>query len=408
MRINYLSEKAQYYLDQLCVCIGERPVGSAANRAATDFFAETVKGIGFDVETPSFECIDWRHEGARLTVGEEQFEVAPSPYSLGIQVKAPLAAAESVETLKSLDVRGKILLLHGPIAAEPLMPKHFPFYNPEAHQEIVRLLEGGGARAIVCATGRNGGMAGGMYPFPMIEDGDFNVPSVYMTDVEGERLLRYVGRTAHLESRAWREESRGVNVVARRGDGGRRVVVCAHIDTKPGTPGAIDNAGGVAVLLLLAELLADYEGTRDVEIVAFNGEDNYSAPGQQRYLVQNGGRLSEVVLAINIDGAGYYKGRTAFSLYGCETRVADRIRRLFDSRAGFVEGPAWYQGDHSIFVQKEIAALALTSEHVGELTSEITHTAQDRPEIVSADRLVEAAEAVRDVLPGLNEVNAGR
>lgn len=405
MNVKHLSKQAQSYLERLCVDIGERPVGSATNGAATDFFAEAIRHPGFDVETPVFDCIDWRQEGACLTVSGERIEVSPSPYSLGVSAEAPLAAVESVEALATADVQGKILLLHGPIAGEPLMPKNFPFYNPEEHQEIIRLLERGAPRAVICATGRHSGMAGGMYPFPMIEDGDFDVPSVYMTDLEGERLLRHVGEAAALESRAWREASQGKNVVVRKGDVGQRVVVCAHIDTKPGTPGAIDNAGGVVVLLLLAELLAYYDGGLGVEIVAFNGEDYYNAPGQQLYLAQNGGQLSQIVLAINIDGAGYYKGRSAFSLYGCEAGVADGIRRVFGSRAGFMEGPVWYQGDHSIFVQNGVPAMALTSERVEELTSEITHTEKDRPEIVAVDRLVEAANALSDVVLALQKLH---
>ena len=51
-----------------------------------------------------------------------------------------------------------------------------------------------------------------------------------------------------------------------------------------GTPGALDNASGTTVLLLLAELLADYRGSLGVDIVAINGEDYYSAPGEIVYL----------------------------------------------------------------------------------------------------------------------------
>lgn len=36
-------------------------------------------------------------------------------------------------------------------------------------------------------------MMGALYPFPLFEDGDFDIPSVYMTDVEGERLAAYAG-----------------------------------------------------------------------------------------------------------------------------------------------------------------------------------------------------------------------
>ena len=41
-------------------------------------------------------------------------------------------------------------------------------------------------------------MAGGVYPFPLIEDGDFDIPSVYLTAEEGERLAQFLGATATL------------------------------------------------------------------------------------------------------------------------------------------------------------------------------------------------------------------
>jgi aminopeptidase YwaD len=66
--------------------------------------------------------------------------------------------------------------------------------------------------------------------------------------------------------------------VARKGHADRRVVVFAHIDSRIGTPGANDNASGVASLLLLAQLLEDYRGSLCVELVAMNGEDYYSNP----------------------------------------------------------------------------------------------------------------------------------
>jgi aminopeptidase YwaD len=60
-----------------------------------------------------------------------------------------------------------------------------------------------------------------------------------------------------LVSRAQRIAAAGANVVARKGATERRVVLFAQIDAKMGTPGAVDNAGGVTVMLLLAELMAD-------------------------------------------------------------------------------------------------------------------------------------------------------
>lgn len=63
---------------------------------------------------------------------------------------------------------------------------------------------------------------------------------------------------------------------------GKKVVIGSHYDTWFDTPGAIDNAAGVTALLALAEMLVPEDSC--VELVAFNGEDYYSAPGQVLYL----------------------------------------------------------------------------------------------------------------------------
>ena len=51
------------------------------------------------------------------------------------------------------------------------------------------------------------------------------------------------------------------------------LVVGAHYDTVPGSPGADDNASGLAVLLETARLLADMQGNFDVQFVAFSLEE---------------------------------------------------------------------------------------------------------------------------------------
>ncbi|MFN2241443.1 MAG: M28 family peptidase, partial [Anaerolineae bacterium] len=359
MSLEELTAKAEQYLQSLCVDIPHRRVGSEGNRAATAFFAQAIASYGFAVERSEFDCLDWTHGKAHLVAAGTSFEAHISPYSPGCNVRAPLAVASTVGELAAVEAEGKVLLLRGELAKEQLMPKNFPFFNPEEHQQIVHLLETRNPAAIVAATSRNPELAGGMYPFPLIEDGDFDIPSVYMTDEVGERLAAHAGREVSLAIEAERLPAKGYNVIARRGpDSGRRVVLCAHIDAKEGTPGALDNATGVAILLLLAELLQEYGGDMEIEMVALNGEDHYSAAGQILYLRENAGTLGRVALAINMDAAGYHEGDTAYSLYGCPDEIASSIREAFSKQAGIVEGEQWYQGDHSIFVQNGVPAMA--------------------------------------------------
>lgn len=255
-------QKSQQYLHRLCDDIPERCVGSAGNRAAADYFEQVMADCGWQVRSQEFDAIDWHNGGASLQAGGQSFAVQPSPYSLGCDVSAPMLSVDSVSALEKAELGGKIVLLHGGIAREQIMPKNFVFYNPEEHQHIIALLEKGQPAGILCATGLNSSTAGGVYPFPLIEDGDFDIPSVYMTEEEGLRLLPFSGQVAYLRSDSRRIAGKGRNVLAARGQPGTgRVVVTAHIDAKKDTPGAIDNATGVIVLLLLADLLKDYQGS---------------------------------------------------------------------------------------------------------------------------------------------------
>lgn len=394
-----LLEKSKTYLHKLCVEIPSRRVGSEGNRQATDFFARTVSSYGFRTKSPQFDCIDWSQQGAALTIDQTSFEVSISPYSLGCHASAPLAVISTVDELESTDITDRIVLLRAEIAKEQLMPKNFPFYNPDHHQHIIHLLETKKPLAIVAATSRDVVMVGAQYPFPLFEDGDFDIPSVYMTEEEGDRLAGFAGKDVSLESRAKRIPSKGCNVIAfKRANPRRRVVLFAHIDARVGSPGAGDNASGVVVLLLLAELLANYSGHLGIEIVAMNGEDYFSNPGEQQYLALNAGRFGEVVLGINLDDVAYYKGNVAYSLYECPPDIADSIRSVFSGYEGLVEGEAWYQGDHGLFLINQVPALAITSELLAELMAEITHTPKDRPEFVDASKLVKVALALKDLL----------
>jgi len=397
MDTEQLNQKGLAYLKKFCVEIPERCVGSAGNRVATRFFEQEIAAFGWETETREFDAMDWEDGGATLQCGEAGFEVLVSPYSLGCDVEAQLVPASNADDLAGLAMEGKILLLHGDIAKEQLMPKNFVFYNPEEHQRIISLLEKGKPAAIVCATGRNAALAGGVYPFPLIEDGDFDIPSVYMTEEEGIRLLPRVGGAARLRSRSKRIPGTGENVIARKGGSSSgRIVVSAHIDAKKGTPGAIDNATGVAILLLLAKLLEDYDGDKQVEIAAFNGEDYYAVPGQMLYLRENQKRFDDISLNINIDGAGYKEGKSAFSFYGLSEERKNDALAVLSKFDGIVEGAQWYQGDHSIFIQNGRPAIAVSSEWFTNNvdSQEITHTPKDNLEIVDVRKVVEIAEAL--------------
>jgi aminopeptidase YwaD len=198
-----------------------------------------------------------------------------------------------------------------------------------------------------------------------------------------------------LDARRWPGHAR--NVVARRVAAEPRVLVTAHLDTKPGTPGALDNAAGVVVLLQLARLL---HARASVELVAFNGEDYFNAAGEVDYLRRSesaGRSLADFDLVVNIDAAGSAGDDVAWSAYNIEGPDLHRVRRDL-RRSGIVPGPQWWQSDHAIFAMRGCPAVAFTSAHLTEVLATVVHTEADVPEKVDAASLEMLARAIADLL----------
>lgn len=399
--MNDLLKKAKAYLTFLCDIISDRSVGAKGNVEATDWAEKLFREFGWETSMPKFDAMDWKSRGAVLVCEGEKFEILSSPYSLPTDITAPVVPVSTVEELEKADTKNAILMLHGELAKEQYMPKNFVFYNPERHQQVIKLLENSGAKALICATGRNSELAGGSYPFPLFEDGDFNIPSVYMKDIEGERLLKHLKHEVKLVSDCERIPAPGYNVYAHKGPAqGKKIAITAHIDAKKGTPGAIDNATGVIVLLLLAELLKNEKLDIGVDLIAFNGEDYWAVPGQMLYIAEHQGDLSSVSLNINIDGAGYHKGNSAFSFFNLPDKVKKAAEEAMENHPSISEGIQWVQGDHSIFVQFGVPAMAVSSQWFlnNMETQDVTHTPKDKPSIVDLEKIVEIAKAIADII----------
>lgn len=79
------------------------------------------------------------------------------------------------------------------------------------------------------------------------------------------------------------------------------VVIGAHYDTVPGSPGADDNATGVAVLLELARLFAAQRPRRPVCLVAFDLEE-YGLVGSRNYVNALQGKPVHLMLSLEMLG----------------------------------------------------------------------------------------------------------
>lgn len=377
----------------------DRHVGGPGNHAATALFATRLRDLGYEVRATAFECVEWEFGAASVIAGDREFELNVGPYSLPCMVTAPLVAVDSVEALEAIDSLDAVILLHGQIAKAQVMPKNFTFYNPESHKRIVRALEAARPAAVISATGKDPEMVGSQYPFPLFEDGDLNVPNAYMRDVEGAELSNQAGSRVKVRIQSQRIPSTAEHVVAiKPGTGPGRIALFAHIDSRKGSPGALDNAAGVAALMGAAELLAQRELALTLELVPFNGEDNYANPGEMMWVGENAGRFDEIVLGINVDDAAQLGYGDHVSFYGCSEELAGQVSAAIRPGDGITEGPQWFQSDHAILGIYGVPAIAIASEGMHEFMAQYAHTERDTLELADIAAIARIAGFIARVV----------
>jgi aminopeptidase YwaD len=99
-------------------------------------------------------------------------------------------------------------------------------------------------------------------------------------------------------------------------------------------------------------------------------------------------------VAINVDDVGYKEGKSAYSFHSCPPDIQEGAEAVFGDLNGVIPGELWFNGDHMVFVQKGVPAIAFTAEMMPGLMATVTHTPQDTPELIEPAKLVEVARAL--------------
>ncbi len=352
------------HLTELAVNIGSRPTGSAGNHRAGDYIQRILTEHGWQVETQPFECLTWQDGVANLTCAGQTFPIVANPYAMAYDGEAPLTVLQTLADLENVgDLTGQIVVLTGELSQYNYMPKHFPFYQPEDQQHILQLLEAKHPDALVGVLGN-----------PLFCDADFLLPSATIAPEQGGALIGLNGQVARLSISGRTIPSDGYNVVARSAEmDGPKIVICAHYDTWFDTPGALDNGGGVSAILALAGVLD--QAIYPLELVLLNGEDHFAAPGQVVYLKDF--YPDEAAYVINIDGIGAVGKHNSLALFGDDPYLFDAAHRVQAQFPNVEEVPAWYESDHTMFVQQGLAAMAFSSANAYDLWNVVTHSPND-------------------------------
>jgi aminopeptidase YwaD len=107
------------------------------------------------------------------------------------------------------------------------------------------------------------------------------------------------------------------------------ILIGAHYDAVPGTPGADDNGTGVAVLLEMARVFASHPLKYPVRLVAFDLEE-YGLLGSTAYAKYLGDKRQKLRLMLSLEMLGYCNQAP-----GSQTYPA-LIRPFYSDRANFI------------------------------------------------------------------------
>lgn len=235
----------------------------------------------------------------------------------------------------------------------------------------------------------------------LIEDFDLDIPSVTVAAHSGLRLLKNPDAIVHMKIEARRSPSHTANIVGRLpGEIPQRIVFCAHYDSKVDTPGAYDNAAGIGVLLILAQLLSQRKHRHTLEWVAFTGEEGAGLGDMEyaRQTRQGGHGFDQVTAAINIDGVGPFTGTTTIASFAASEELEGLVQEKIKSYPGILRVDPWSASDHYIFYSNGVPSIALTSKGI----RDVYHTVLDTVEWISEQKLGESLQLVLDLLEVLD------
>ena len=107
------------------------------------------------------------------------------------------------------------------------------------------------------------------------------------------------------------------------------ILIGAHYDAAPGTPGADDNATGVAALLELTRALTDTPAKYPVRLVAFDMEE-YGLVGSTRYAADLKQQQQPLRLMISLEMLGYCNPAPDSQLY------PPGLKRFYPNQGDFI------------------------------------------------------------------------
>jgi hypothetical protein len=173
------------------------------------------------------------------------------------------------------------------------------------------------------------------------------------------------------------------------------------------SPGGVDNAGSVAIMLAVAARLGDALAA-DVELVVLStGAEEDHMVGAMRWLDAHADALKRPVYCLNFDGAGAPGRAVLIERYGFgrlfSAEMSAAARRAAGGLAIKARGIVMLPGmgiDSIPFAHRGIPCLTLASGSLGRATMSV-HSANDKAEHLDPDTLAQIADLAYETMMDL-------
>ncbi|MEW5702342.1 MAG: M28 family peptidase [Candidatus Zixiibacteriota bacterium] len=171
----------------------------------------------------------------------------------------------------------------------------------------------------------------------------------------------------------------------------KQVIVGAHYDAVPPSPGADDNASGTVGVLELARILKNLENDLTLIFITFDAEE-WGLYGSEHYADEAAARGDQIVLMFNMDMIGWYINYGDANLYhGSSTQYAQHwidVGGPLVGISGHLAGTS-SGSDHYPFTQKGYDGVFLAEYNF----SGVYHSSQDSTTYMSFDYMTRMIKA---------------
>ena len=380
-------------MDLLTKIARQRPVGTIQNREITDNIGLYLENLGYATHMVPFCCKVWESQDSYLVTNGNKLTLQVNPFSEPFTGTRTAILVRNLEELERAECEDKILFLTEDLAIEPLQPKNYPFYYPDDHKAIIDCLETKKPCAIIAVTGETS--MSGLKPFPLIEDGNFHIPVASLDkEIFAEIEDKVTGKEIELSIVSKNNIVTAHQLVASKkvSDAEGTIVICAHMDSKYNTDGALDNASGAAAMLLAAKGI---ETNRyNIDIVPFNSEEYYDPQGELIYLEDLRKNENEISLLINIDTVAHMGSKVAVAYFNFNEKEQLELDKVMNTSANIVKGQPWYAGDHAPFVFGGTRCLLISASNLFGGCLSYTHCTKDTINLVDEKLIENAAEYI--------------